>query len=66
MRVLDTSDTGSTIEFDHAELALLANALNEALEAVDGDEFETRVGASVATAESLQEELAAQARRAVD
>ena len=62
MRVVDTSRDGATLEFSRAELVLLANALNETLEAIDADEFDTRVGASVADAESLQEKIAAHAR----
>jgi hypothetical protein len=62
MRVVTASDSGATIEFGRAELVLLANALNETLEAVDAEEFDTRVGASTADAVSLQEQLLAQLR----
>lgn len=62
MRVVDTSDEGATIEFSRAELVLLANALNETLEAIDAEEFDTRVGASTADAQALQERLLAHLR----
>jgi hypothetical protein len=62
MRVVTASDSGATIEFSRAELVLLANALNETLEAVDAEEFDTRVGSSTGDAVSLQEQLLAHLR----
>lgn len=39
------------------ELTLLANSLNEALEAVEGWEFDTRLGSSVEEARALRSSL---------
>ena len=41
------------------ELVLLANAINETLEAVDEDEFHARVGATRDEAEALHGKIAA-------
>ena len=46
-----------TLQFTREEVAVLGNALNEALEALDDWEVETRMGCSKAEAERLLSEL---------
>ena len=47
------------LHLTHAELLLLASCVNEAIEAVEDWEFQTRLGASKSIARTLRTELAA-------
>ncbi len=51
------SEKTVTLQLSTHELELLASALNEALEAVEEWEFETRLGASRAEAREFQKRL---------
>jgi uncharacterized protein YPO0396 len=57
MTVLSNRDGRVALEFTRDEVALLNNALNEAFESLDGDELETRLGASHEDAVRLLHEL---------
>lgn len=55
MKITQTSASEATITLTGVEIRILNNALNETLEALssDSDEFETRVGATIAEVEAL-------------
>jgi hypothetical protein len=53
MRLLKRDGTAYTVEVSEAELTLLNNALNEVCNGIDVPEFETRLGATEAEAQSL-------------
>jgi hypothetical protein len=57
MRVISSGPNGATVECSADELRLLNNAMNETLEALDDDEFETRVGAGRDAMTSLLDEV---------
>lgn len=57
MRVISSDDDGTTVALSAGELATLANAINETLEAVDEAELGARVGASGDDLRLLQGEL---------
>ena len=60
MRVLRiVGNTDATVELTQFELGVLNNALNETLEALDTEEFETRVGASPQQVQTLLQEFGA-------
>lgn len=49
----------ATLEFSGHELAVLLNALLEAIDAFDDDDFRTRIGASTEEADALSDRLIA-------
>jgi len=53
MRIVKQDGTETVLAFNMDELALLGNALNESLEAIEEWEFTTRMGATRAEVESL-------------
>ncbi|MBL8146565.1 MAG: hypothetical protein JNL34_09295 [Anaerolineae bacterium] len=55
MKIESQAASDATLTFTAAELRILNNAMNEALEALaaDADEFSTRMGASVGEVEAL-------------
>ncbi|MDD4019502.1 MAG: hypothetical protein PHV28_16350 [Kiritimatiellae bacterium] len=57
MTVLSNRDGRIALEFTWSEVALLNNALNEAFEALDGEEMETRLGVTCEEALRLLREL---------
>ncbi|WP_372728403.1 hypothetical protein [Nocardioides sp.] len=57
MQINSTDATQATVTLTDAELRLLNNAMNEALEALDDDEFETRVGAERSEMQALLSEV---------
>jgi len=57
MKPLTVRDGTFTLQFTREEVAVLGNALNEALEALDDWEIETRMGCSKEAAEQLLDEL---------
>ncbi len=48
MQLISTETGAAVVSLSADELVLLNNALNETLEAVDEEEFDTRVGGSIA------------------
>lgn len=52
MRLLKRDGTAYTVEVSEAELTLLDNALNEVCDGIDVPEFQTRLGATDAAAQS--------------
>lgn len=59
MRQISVAADEVTIALSTAELRVLANALNETLEAVDPEEFDTRVGVAPSAAEDLLDQVQA-------
>lgn len=57
MQLLTINDSTLTLQFTREEVAVLGNALNEALEALDDWEIETRMGCAKEEAERLLSEL---------
>lgn len=56
MSIVENQSEGTPMQFSHAELVLINNALNEILhgpDAISAGEFQTRTGASVAEAKAL-------------
>jgi len=49
----------TTLEFTGHELAILLNALLEAIDAFDNDDFRTRIGATTEEADALSDRLIA-------
>lgn len=56
---MEVAGDAVVIKIEASELALLANALNEAREAIDDWEFASRMGVSVVEAEKLRQQLIA-------
>jgi hypothetical protein len=59
VKTVEMNKKTAVIEFDVIELAVLANALREAAEAVDEGEFSPLMGATPAEAERLRSRIAA-------
>jgi uncharacterized small protein (DUF1192 family) len=57
MQLLTKTDNTFTLQFTQEEVAVLGNALNEALEALDDWEIETRMGCHKEEAERLLSEF---------
>jgi len=57
MKFEQGSDESVTLRLTRNELGILNNCLNEALEALDDDEFSVRVGASASEVEELLTEF---------
>lgn len=57
MQVIQTSKDSASVSFTEAELILLNNALNEALNGLDISEFDTRLGASRQETEELVHQI---------
>jgi hypothetical protein len=57
MKIISTDTAGVTVQFTADELRMLNNAMNETLEALDDDEFSTRVGAERAEMSTLLDEV---------
>ena len=57
MKLVKKSNKTVTLEFSEVELSVLANALNEAFEAVEAWEFSSRVGVEVQAAEAIHKAL---------
>jgi hypothetical protein len=60
MRLMEKSDDSFAIELTRDELRILANAVNEVCngpEAIEGPEFDTRMGATREEAEALLDAL---------
>ncbi len=57
MKIIKINRNNATIQLSARNLAILANAINEAQEAVEKWEFSTRVGANFADAEALRKEI---------
>jgi hypothetical protein len=61
MEIVETSDEGAVLRLTRDDLRVLNNALNEVLhgpEAIEGWEFETRVGVHRGEAEDLLKSIA--------
>ena len=59
MEILEQSSATATLRFQKQEIILLANALNETLEAIEEWEVPIRVGAETAEVQQLHRELRA-------
>jgi hypothetical protein len=57
MDVVETKREGVVVFLTEGELAILANAINEALESVEAWEFSTRVGVEPDVADKLRRQL---------
>ena len=57
MQLLTKQDNAFNLQFSRDEVAVLCNALNEALEALDDWETETRMGCTKEEAQRLLDEL---------
>lgn len=59
MEIIELNSKSASIELTRKELTVLANAINEAREAIEEWEFSTRVGAGPVEAEDLRQKLKA-------
>jgi hypothetical protein len=59
METVQVERDGATLKLTEAELIILANAINEALEALPDWEFSTRIGATPGEATALRERIGA-------
>jgi hypothetical protein len=57
MRVVSGSHTEITVALTRDELRILSNALNEVCNALDVEEFATRMGAELYEVEALREQF---------
>jgi len=58
LKIKQTAKSSASVSFTEAELVLINNALNEALNGLDVAEFDTRLGASRQEAEELLHRIA--------
>ena len=59
MDVIEAKREGALVFLTEGQLTILANALNEALEAVEAREFSTRVGVEPEVADTLRRQIGA-------
>jgi hypothetical protein len=57
MKVISRQSGGATIELSRHELVMLNNSMNETLNEIDEEEFETRVGATSDEVQALLVEV---------